>query len=138
MKRSALLLWLFAGTATPALAADLGGFASCLSRAGATYYFASWCPHCARQNQMFGDALYNLRTVDCTKGCEDVQSFPTWTFHDGSRISGVASFDSLARRTGCRLGAERKEAPRDSGWSRSGSGGARERYQGGAKIIEVP
>jgi hypothetical protein len=139
MKWWPVLLCAFVMVAERLPAADLNGFASCLSRAGATYYFAAWCPHCARQNQMFGDALHNLRTVDCTRGCDDVRSFPTWKFADGSRIGGVASFDQLASRTGCRLGAERRSVPAESGWSSSATGhGTRERYQGGAKIIEIP
>jgi hypothetical protein len=121
--------------AGPAGASELVDFARCLSRAGATYYTASWCPHCARQNRMFGNALRHLRMVDCTDGCAGVGSFPTWTFADGSRLSGVASFAVLASRTRCRLGEERDERSEEPATTGSG---ARERYIGGAKIIEVP
>jgi hypothetical protein len=124
--------------AAPAAATELADFARCLARAGATYYTADWCPHCARQNDMFGNALRHLRVVDCTDGCDDVKSFPTWTFRDGSTHRGVASFATLASRTGCRLGApdaapgpEEPEAPERT------EGGQRERYMGGAKIIDV-
>src|SRR5437867_5008674 len=87
-------------------AADLDDFARCLSRARATYYTAAWCPHCARQNEMFGAALQYVPTVDCTRGCRDegISSFPTWVFADGSHLRGVASLGALAGRTGCRLG----------------------------------
>jgi hypothetical protein len=120
-------------------ATNVDDFARCLSRAGATYYTAAWCPHCAHQNQMFGAALRYLRAVDCTDGCDGVSAFPTWRFKDGSRLSGVASFDVLAQRTGCRLGASRDERDGEVDVTPSSAGSdARERYVGGAKIIEVP
>lgn len=114
-------------------ASELSDFARCVRQAGATYYTASWCPHCARQNEMFGNALRYLRTVDCTDGCNGIASFPTWTFADGSRLSGVATFDVLTSRTGCRLGE-----PADDGRDQVLDGGVRERFVGGAKIIEIP
>jgi hypothetical protein len=101
-----LLLWAHLLIATPAGAPDLADFARCLTRAGATFYTADWCPHCARQSEMFGAALRYVRTVDCSQGCDGVESLPTWTFRDGSAITGVASLQTLARRTGCRIGRE--------------------------------
>jgi hypothetical protein len=130
---SVLGLALVAG---PAAASELIDFARCITKEGATYYTADWCPHCARQNKMFGPGLGYLNSVDCTNGCADVHSYPTWTFRDGSRISGVASFDNLSRRTGCQYGATREEEPRGSEPAESASGG-RERYMGGAKFIDV-
>jgi hypothetical protein len=119
--------------------AGLVDFARCIRRAGATYYTAAWCPHCARQNQMFGGALRYLRIVDCTGGCDAVKSFPTWRFADGTRISGVASFEDLSDRTGCRLGDRRRDDEDDAAGTRTSAGsGGTERYEGGAKIIEVP
>src|SRR5262245_29228439 len=82
---------------------DVGAFARCLSRSGATYYYASWCPHCAAQDRLFGAAVRELRRVDCTRGCPGVASLPTWRFADGSVHAGVASLDALAARTRCRL-----------------------------------
>jgi hypothetical protein len=124
---------LFAG---PAAASELIDFARCISKAGATYYTADWCPHCARQNEMFGAGLGYVHSVDCTNGCDDVRSFPTWTFRDGSRISGVASFDALSRRTGCQFGKQRDVEP--DAQPMESSSGQRERYMGGAKFIDVP
>ena len=115
---------------------NLADFARCISRAGATYYTADWCPHCRRQNSMFGDAIRYVRSVDCTDGCDGIRSFPTWTFADGSRVSGVASFDLLASRTRCRLGGQPSDDADDTP-STSGTG-TRERNIGGAKIIEIP
>ena len=120
----------------PAAASELTEFARCVSRAGATYYTADWCPHCARQNRLFGNALGYLRVVDCTDGCDDVKSLPSWTFRDGSRVSGFQSLQALAGRTGCRLGDAPEPAVGERTRAPSGTGG-RERYIGGAKIIEV-
>ena len=125
--------------ASPAAASSgLADFARCISRAGATYYTAAWCPHCARQNEMFGSALDYVRTVDCTDGCDEVKSFPTWTFRDGSRIKGVATLQALAGRTGCRLGGSEEPAENDERRREQNEAGVTERYIGGAKIIEVP
>ena len=128
----------------PATATNLNDFAKCLARAGATYYTADWCPHCRRQNAMFGSALRYVHAVDCTNGCSDVPSLPMWTFRDGSRHPGVASFDVLAQKTQCSLNAARDEPrdePRDvdrDDERQSADNGTTERIVGGAKIIEVP
>src|SRR5256885_1812560 len=110
--------------AGPVAATDLDDFARCLGRAGATYYTASWCPHRAHQDQMFGSSLRYLRTVDCTSGCRDagVSSFPTWMFADGSRLSGVASLAVLGSRTGCRLGGSRSAPSGHDAGARAWSG----------------
>jgi hypothetical protein len=136
----------------PATATNLNDFAKCLTRAGATYYTAEWCPHCRRQNEMFGAALRYIHSVDCTDGCSDVKSFPMWTFRDGSRHPGVASFEVLARKTQCSYGQSDgnddgwrrpdRQAPRDDDRDDDGreasENGTTERIIGGAKIIEVP
>ena len=131
----------------PAGAANLNEFATCLTRAGATYYTADWCPHCRRQNEMFGSALRYVHAVDCTNGCSEVRSFPTWTFRDGSRHPGVASFEVLARTTQCQYGssgatdwrrAEPQDDDRGDDQREAAGDGTTERIIGGAKIIEVP
>lgn len=126
------------GAATTTAAVDLIDFARCLSRAGATFYTAAWCPHCRRQIEMFGRAYGYLRSVDCTNGCDGVTSYPTWTFRDGSRLSGVASFDELGRRTSCRLGGSNgDERDDDASPQMSGGPATRRRQVGGAVIIDV-
>ena len=134
----ALLLSLLAFGPAPAAASDLDDFARCLARAGTRYYTAAWCPHCAQQERLFGSAVRYLRSVDCTGGCTRVHSFPTWEFASGQRFSGVAPLGVLASRTGCRLGEARPAtAGRDASETRSWSA-TRDRYVGGARIIEVP
>jgi hypothetical protein len=140
----AVLVLLASALAAPRpAAASLDEFARCLTRARARYYTAAWCPHCARQNEMFGAAIGWLNVVDCTAGCAGVKSFPTWEFRDGSRVSGVLPLSQLGRRTGCTVDAQRGAVPAPEREARPVSaarGGipTRERWVGGARIIEVP
>ena len=53
--------------AIPAAAENLAPFARCLTHAGATYFRASWCPHCAEQERMFGAARPYLGEIDCSQ-----------------------------------------------------------------------
>jgi hypothetical protein len=131
---STLALVLAAGpvVATP----NLAPFARCLTKAGATYYTADWCPHCRHQDALFGPAIRWVHTVDCTLGCDGIPSFPTWTFRKGPMISGVAELDVLEQRTGCAVNGERDDTD-DPARPTSTDSGHRERYMGGAKFIEV-
>ncbi len=124
--------------ATPALA-DLDDFARCLARKRATYYHASWCPHCAAQDRMFGHAIRYVDQVDCSAphACADIGGFPTWTFADGSRRSGVAPLSELSRRTGCALSGGSSEEGEPVTRSLGGVT-TRERTVGGSRIIEIP
>lgn len=92
--------------------AELITFAECLQAEGATFYGAFWCPHCQNQKAMFGrkgsDAL---PYVECstrdgqgqTQECIDagVESYPTWEFADGTRVTGTQSIEALAQKTSC-------------------------------------
>jgi thiol-disulfide isomerase/thioredoxin len=85
-------------------------FAQCITDSGAKFYGAYWCPHCQTQKQMFGKSAKKLPYVECAKNqseqtqvCIDqnVQSYPTWEFSDGSRVTGEQTFDELAAKTSC-------------------------------------
>lgn len=114
--RWALVLVALAAT-TDAGAATLAGFGRCLKSKGATFYGASWCPHCRAQREALGDAMDYVRYVECsvdgargasTAACDkaDVHGYPTWIFGDGSRASGEQSLAALAAKTGCALPRE--------------------------------
>ena len=85
--------------------------AQCLKDKGVVFYGAFWCPHCQSQKAMFGAAAKLLPYVECStpdqKGqyqvCinKNVQSYPTWDFPDGSRMTGEVSFAKLAEKSGC-------------------------------------
>jgi hypothetical protein len=88
-------------------------FAQCLSDKGAKFYGAFWCPHCADQKALFGDAVDKLPYVECstpdkqnqTQVCIDaeIKSYPTWSFADGKKLPGLVSLEKLAEVTTCTL-----------------------------------
>lgn len=88
-------------------------FAQCIQKSGATFYGAFWCPHCKEQKEMFGNSVQYLPYVECslpsgqgqTAECIDkeIQTYPTWIFANGERISGTQSLETLSEKTGCPL-----------------------------------
>ncbi len=113
-----------AAFATTASAMDLDGFGRCLRRERATFYGASWCPQCHAQRELLGEAMRHVRYVECalegeprksTDECKvaHIDGYPTWTFADGTRVSGRVSLGYLAAKTGCELprGAEAPTVP---------------------------
>ena len=88
-------------------------FAKCIAQSGAKFYGAFWCPHCAAQKQEFGSSEQYLPYVECslpdesgqTQVCiqNNIQSYPTWVFPDGSRLTGTTPLATLAQKTGCVL-----------------------------------
>lgn len=73
-------------------------------------YGAFWCPHCAAQRALFGDAFAQVRYVECSnpdhsqnQTCDDahVQAYPTWIFADGTRHEGEQTLAELAQSSGC-------------------------------------
>jgi hypothetical protein len=93
----------------------LDAFASCLKDKGATFYGAFWCPHCQNQKAMFGRSARLLPYQECSNPdgqsqnamCNDkgIESYPTWQFADGSRLTGEIPLETLAEKTGCTLPA---------------------------------
>ena len=90
----------------------LEGFAQCLKTSGAEFYGAFWCPHCQEQKKEFGSASKFLPYIECsnpdntqTQICIDkkIESYPTWIFKDGSRVSGKMELTALADKTQCVL-----------------------------------
>lgn len=91
----------------------LDGFAQCLKDKGAIFYGAFWCPHCQKQKALFGKSVKLLSYVECstpdgsgqTQECENkkIESYPTWEFTGGERLSGEIPLKALAEKTGCVL-----------------------------------
>lgn len=91
----------------------LDAFAQCLGEQDATFYGAFWCPHCDAQKALFGRSEKHLPYVECSTAdgnnqlevCTEagIQSYPTWEFADGSRLTGEQSLATLAEKTGCEL-----------------------------------
>jgi glutaredoxin len=153
-----LLAFLF--TAEPAGAASPEDFGRCLARKGATFYGASWCPHCRGQQQTLGDAMPGVRYVECAvQGRRDtpasactaagIESYPTWVFADGTRAQGEQSLAALASKTGCTLPSSGGKAADASGSKAANASGGKaaaptkknpsgSQPPSGPKIIEVP
>ena len=91
----------------------MDGFVACLKDKGAVFYGAFWCPHCQNQKAMFGSSKNLLPYTECsepdgqsqTPVCRDkkIESYPTWEFKDGSRLTGEIALETLAEKTGCVL-----------------------------------
>jgi glutaredoxin len=111
--------------------------AQCLTDKGVKMYGAYWCPHCAKQKKLFGGAFSKVTYVECgvpgesshqqTKACDDakIQSYPTWIFPDGSRVTGEQELESLAKKAGCP-------------WNGASSDTAAPAAEGGASTTVVP
>jgi len=86
-------------------------FAKCLKEKKAVFYGAFWCPHCQNQKRIFGASAKYLPYVECSTAdgegqlevCQKkkITSYPTWEFADGTRITGEATIEQLAKKTGC-------------------------------------
>ncbi|MBI2866979.1 MAG: vitamin K epoxide reductase family protein [Chloroflexi bacterium] len=80
-----------------------------LTESGAVMYGAYWCPHCADQKSMFGDAIRYVTYVECDPRGEKpnpalcnqkgVYLYPTWEV-GGRMYTGVMSLEQLALLTG--------------------------------------
>src|SRR5690606_21458805 len=90
---------------------DTATLAQCIAASGAKFYGAYWCPHCADQKEMFGDAIQYIDYIECDARGENaradvclannIQSYPTWIFSDGEWLVGSRSVEELAERAGC-------------------------------------
>lgn len=98
---------------TPEKSGRLDQFAMCLKDKGAQFYGAFWCPHCQNQKALFGRSAKELPYIECstpdTKAqlqvCKDkgINTYPTWDFADGERMTGEISLQALSQKTGCEL-----------------------------------
>jgi len=108
---------LIRSNSTPPGPGKYDAFAQCLKEKGTTFYGAFWCPHCQDQEKLLEasrstlekEGLYvecsNLDAQSQTQICIDkkIESYPTWEFADGSRLTGVIPLTQLAEKTGCEL-----------------------------------
>lgn len=92
---------------------SLDDFAKCLTEKGVKLYTADWCPHCARQKELFGSALQYLDHTVCSKEQTDpwsevctqakITGVPTWVFADKTQAQGFTELEVLSKKTGCPL-----------------------------------
>ena len=98
---------------TPPGPGKYDAFATCLKDKGSVFYGAFWCPHCQAEKKLFGSSAKLLPYVECstadasaqTQACIDkkIESYPTWEFADGSRLTGEIPLQQLADKTSCPL-----------------------------------
>ncbi|MGF1568589.1 MAG: glutaredoxin family protein [Nodosilinea sp.] len=80
-----------------------------LAASGSVMYGAYWCPHCADQKAMFGEAVDLLPYVECAVDGDNAQpqlcaekgirGYPTWEIN-GQLYPGVQPLDELATLLG--------------------------------------
>lgn len=102
--------WAFSSSQAPG---KYDAFAQCLTDNGVKMYGAYWCPHCNNQKELFGNSFKYVTYVECaiegssdqTIACKNakVDTYPTWEFKDGSRLSGELPLSTLASKSGCAL-----------------------------------
>ena len=66
-------------------------------------YVQLGCPHCKDQEEMFGDNVKYLNTIDCFyegDKCADITGTPTWVIN-GKKYVGVQDIETLKQLTGC-------------------------------------
>lgn len=88
-------------------------FAKCIADSGTVFYGAFWCPHCQDQKKEFGDSKDLLPYVECdpngagydAAACKanNIVSYPTWIFPDGTKTTGLQTFEELGEATSCAL-----------------------------------
>ncbi|MDZ4656578.1 MAG: peptidylprolyl isomerase [Bythopirellula sp.] len=90
-------------------AANLVAFAQALSAAGAKFFGAGWSAETTSQREVFEDGGQFLpfvevtnpnRTPNQTATDNNITTYPTWVFSDGSRLVGVQTLQALSDHTG--------------------------------------
>ncbi len=79
-------------------------------------YGTYWCKYCNEQKKQFGDAFEHVDYVECDPQTEDsqaekcvedgIQGYPTWGFSDGTKLTGLRPFETLAETAGCEYTSE--------------------------------
>lgn len=103
----------------PVKTAALQQVADALTSSGTKFFGASWCPHCAEQKSFFAKAVKSLPYIECSTGgagtpqtqiCIDnkIESYPTWEFTGGKRVTLTIVPLDLATIIGTMLSDEAK------------------------------
>ena len=82
-----------------------------LTKTGARFYGASWCPHCKDQKRIFGSAATRLPYIECSpRGGQgtpqaaacieaNINSYPTWVVN-GERLEQILTLTELGDKSG--------------------------------------
>jgi len=90
---------------------EYDNLAQCLTQNGTKMFGAYWCPHCLNQKKEFGNSWKYIKYIECslpggqgqTQECNDekIESYPTWEFKDGARLTGEIPLTQLAEKSNC-------------------------------------
>lgn len=97
-------------------------FINCLEEKEVKFYGSFQCPHCATQKGMFNNAkaIDSEVYVECgplggpiSNECRTagINSYPTWTFPNGDKLTGVIELEVLAEKSGCSLESNNEIVP---------------------------
>ena len=85
-------------------------FSKCINESGAKMYGAFWCSACIQQKKILRESE-SMPYVECSSPdgnsqlsecvSENIQSYPTWVFGDGTREVGIQTITKLGQKTGC-------------------------------------
>jgi large repetitive protein len=88
---------------------DLVAFAKAIAATETTFFGAAWCRFCADQKRLFEDGGDYLPYVEVTNPDRtpnqiaidnNITTYPTWVFPDGSRLEGLQSLQTISQRSG--------------------------------------
>jgi len=79
--------------------------AKCLTEKGIKMYGSIYCPHCAAQKALFGDAFKFVNYVECTNAensnlCSGLMGVPAWDIQ-GQIYYGKQELSKLKELSGC-------------------------------------
>ncbi len=99
--------------AEPEQGSSLEDFAKCLTEKGMKFYGASGCSWCAKEKELFAEAVEYLPYVECVDEesgeliteCQEagISGFPTWKLPNGELISGFKTLEELSELSGCSI-----------------------------------
>ncbi|MBX3420123.1 MAG: tandem-95 repeat protein [Pirellulaceae bacterium] len=88
---------------------DLVAFAKALAATSTKFYGGAWCRFCSEQKRLFEDGAKYLPYIEVTNPDRtpnqialdnNITTYPTWVFPDGSRLTGVQSLATISQRSG--------------------------------------
>jgi|688.fasta_scaffold00410_1 cyclophilin family peptidyl-prolyl cis-trans isomerase len=92
---------------------DLVAFAKAIAATNTKFYGGAWCAFCTQQKNLFEDGGKYLPFVDVTNPdrtpnsiatTNNITTYPTWVFADGSRLEGVQTLATISQKTGIAIG----------------------------------
>lgn len=92
---------------------DLVAFAKAIAATNTKFYGGAWCAFCTQQKNLFEDGGKYLPFVDVTNPdrtpnslatSNNITTYPTWVFADGSRLEGVQTLATISQKTGIAIG----------------------------------